>query len=210
MHKKRKSKSKSKASEKMSEVVISNEAKELAEAIISLKDEKENERQISLPIEMIDGVYTESEIVLHNKNNGILFRIQTKWLNNNGEQDDIYHYSKWNTDGLTDNEIETFCQEVFDKIPLLKLTHEGVLRANKSKHDIAREKVDAIFRNFNCDNIKKSCSDECCVCYNKTLTKTQCNHSLCRRCWSKMYNDIDCDDEDVCEVKCPLCRADVV
>jgi hypothetical protein len=196
----------------MSNIVISNEAKELAEAIISLKDEKENERQITLPIDTIDGVYSNSEIILHNKNNsGIVFRVELQYLNNKGENEDLYHFSKWNGDGLTDAEIETFCQEVlFDKMPLLKLTQDGVLRPNKSKWDTAREKVDTIFKNFNCDNIKKSCSLECCVCYNKTKTQTRCKHSLCVRCWSKMYNDI-CEDEDADEdacVKCPLCRQD--
>jgi hypothetical protein len=192
----------------MSEIVISNEAKELAEAIISLKDEKENEKQITLPIETIDGVYSDCEIMLHNKNNsGIVFRVQVPYVNNQGDQDDLYHFSRWNGDGLTNDEIETFCQSVFDKIPLLKLTHEGVLKPNKSKWDIAREKVDNIFRNYNCDNIKKTCSDECCVCYNKTKTKTSCKHSLCVRCWSKMYNDIECPDDDDC-VKCPMCRQD--
>ena len=192
----------------MSEIVISNEAKELAEVVISLKGEKENERQITLPIETIDGVYCDSEIMLHNKNNsGIVFVVKSSFPNNEGEYDDIYHFSKWNGDGLTDAEIETFCQSVFDKIPLLKLTYEGVLKPNKSKWDIAREKVDNIFRNYNCDNIKKTCSDECCVCYNKTKTKTSCKHSLCVRCWSKMYNDIECPDDDDC-VKCPMCRQD--
>jgi hypothetical protein len=193
----------------MSEIVISNEAKELAEAIISLKDEKENERQITLPIETIDDVYCNCEFIFYNTNNdAIVFKVEVPWLNNQGENEDLYHYSKWNKNGVTDAEIETFCQEVlFEKIPLLKLTHEGVLRANKSKRDIAIEKVDFIFRNYNCDNIKKSCSDECSVCYNKTKTKTECNHPLCRRCWSKMYHDTDFTDDDAC-VKCPICRQD--
>lgn len=197
----------------MSQVVISNEAKELAEAIISLKDEKEPDRQFCLPIETIDGVYACCEIVLFNTiNSCIVFRVQTCWLNNRGENDDLYHNSKYNKDGLTDSEIEKFCQKIFDEIPLLKLNYEGNLIANKSKRDIAREKVDAIFRNYNCDNIKKSCSDECCVCYNKTKTKTACKHSLCIRCWSKMYKDIDddSDDEGGACLKCPMCREDVV
>jgi len=193
----------------MSEIVISNEANEFAQAIISLKDEKENERQITLPIETIDGVYCDCDIELCNKDNAaIVFKVQLPWLDSDSEYIDLYHYSKYTKGGLTDSEIETFCQELlYDKIPLLKLSFEGTLRPITNKRDIAREKVDSIFRNLNCDNIKKSCSDDCSVCYNKTKTKTECNHPLCRRCWSKMYNDIECPDDDYC-VKCPICRQD--
>lgn len=33
---------------------------------------------------------------------------------------------------------------------------------------------------------------ECCVCYDKTLTKTSCNHFLCVECWTKIKNTSEC------------------
>jgi hypothetical protein len=49
--------------------------------------------------------------------------------------------------------------------------------------------------------------EECCVCYEKTITLTSCNHSLCIPCWSKTRYT---RDEDGDEVKhCPVCRANI-
>lgn len=33
---------------------------------------------------------------------------------------------------------------------------------------------------------------ECCVCYDKTLTKTSCNHFLCVECWTKIKSVNEC------------------
>lgn len=35
-------------------------------------------------------------------------------------------------------------------------------------------------------------SGECCICYDKTLIKTSCEHFLCVECWSKMKNISEC------------------
>jgi hypothetical protein len=44
--------------------------------------------------------------------------------------------------------------------------------------------------------------DDCCVCYHKTVTKTDCSHHLCIACWSSMLkNDIS---------KCPLCNSESI
>ena len=49
--------------------------------------------------------------------------------------------------------------------------------------------------------------EECCVCYEKTITLTSCNHTLCVPCWSKIRYT---QDEDGDEVKhCPVCRANI-
>jgi hypothetical protein len=39
-------------------------------------------------------------------------------------------------------------------------------------------------------------SNECCICYDKTLNKTSCNHFLCVECWESL--------KDISE--CPYCR----
>jgi len=49
--------------------------------------------------------------------------------------------------------------------------------------------------------------EECCVCYEKTITLTSCNHALCIPCWSKTRYT---RDEEGDQVKlCPTCRANI-
>jgi hypothetical protein len=41
--------------------------------------------------------------------------------------------------------------------------------------------------------------EECCVCFHKTITLTDCKHPLCIACWDKMYAS---------ELyKCPICKS---
>lgn len=50
---------------------------------------------------------------------------------------------------------------------------------------------------FDTDKIKLS-YDDCCVCLEKTMGKTKCNHHICLACFTNLKNP-----------KCPLCRADI-
>ena len=52
----------------------------------------------------------------------------------------------------------------------------------------------------------KSRYEECCVCYEITSTKTQCNHPLCLKCWSQI---VEVREEDEFEQHCPICRVDL-
>ena len=50
-----------------------------------------------------------------------------------------------------------------------------------------------------CDSVKLF--EKCCVCYERTQSKTTCNHSICIPCFDKIkYVNM--------ETKCPLCRQD--
>ena len=53
-------------------------------------------------------------------------------------------------------------------------------------------------------NMIKHINNECCVCYEKTMSKTNCHHSICIQCASKIKKDISEGFEDV--RKCPMCR----
>jgi len=44
---------------------------------------------------------------------------------------------------------------------------------------------------------------DCCVCYDKTITLTPCNHSLCIPCWGKTPESEDDGEENRL---CPVCR----
>jgi len=44
--------------------------------------------------------------------------------------------------------------------------------------------------------------EDCCVCYHKTVTRTDCEHHLCISCWNSMFkNDL---------IKCPLCNSEYI
>jgi len=47
------------------------------------------------------------------------------------------------------------------------------------------------------DNKFKRRGDDCCVCMDKTITKTKCNHFICLPCFQQINNR-----------KCPICRDD--
>lgn len=57
-----------------------------------------------------------------------------------------------------------------------------------------------------CQNIKMRCA-ECCVCYEMTQTRTNCNHNICISCYSNLKTeDEDCD----CECTfCPICWEEI-
>ena len=44
---------------------------------------------------------------------------------------------------------------------------------------------------------------ECCVCYEQTLSVTDCNHTLCIECASNITKE---DEDDNDEYACPICR----
>lgn len=47
----------------------------------------------------------------------------------------------------------------------------------------------------------------CCACLDFTLTKTKCNHGLCRFCYDKIIPSNKDTEMDLCFCKhCPLCR----
>jgi hypothetical protein len=54
----------------------------------------------------------------------------------------------------------------------------------------------------------KSHLDTCCVCYEKTSTKTSCEHILCIPCWSSIKRT-ESEDSDYETKKCPICRQEL-
>jgi len=61
---------------------------------------------------------------------------------------------------------------------------------------------------FKSPNLTIEEGEECSVCYEKTLTKTFCNHSVCYKCMENIK--LDFDDEGCKEKPCPMCRKDII
>ncbi len=62
---------------------------------------------------------------------------------------------------------------------------------------------------FKICNVTIEEGEECSVCYEKTLTKTTCKHSVCYRCIEKIPVTID-EEEDLNYIGCPICRHNVI
>tara|TARA_R110000823_G_C15761005_1_gene482948 strand:+ start:93 stop:770 length:678 start_codon:yes stop_codon:yes gene_type:complete len=65
-----------------------------------------------------------------------------------------------------------------------------------------------IYDVFKLCNVTIEEGEECSVCYEKTLTKTNCKHSVCYRCIEKL--PITHDDDDCPNISCPICRHNVI
>ena len=81
---------------------------------------------------------------------------------------------------------------------------------NKQEHV---EKMDEIWAMF-CEEFKDVESvtlalEECCVCYTFTKTMTNCDHSVCLDCISKIRDEMSVDEEFNIHddyKNCPMCR----
>ncbi len=62
---------------------------------------------------------------------------------------------------------------------------------------------------FKICNVTIEEGEECSVCYEKTLTKTTCKHSVCYRCIEKIPVTID-EEENTPNISCPICRHNVI
>ena len=83
-------------------------------------------------------------------------------------------------------------------------TYKGVLMLNK---DIIPPHIFDVFKSPNVVIVE---ADECAVCYEKTLTKTWCKHSVCYKCMENIPLIPDAEAPDSGKKPCPLCRADII
>ena len=61
--------------------------------------------------------------------------------------------------------------------------------------NIKFNKLSGFFESEN-SNTDYSNVGDCCICYDKTMTKTTCNHHMCIECWCNITN----------KNECPYCR----
>lgn len=93
---------------------------------------------------------------------------------------------------LTEEEIGEFAVKLLDEVlPNLKLQRNGRMDFKKDGEDAII--IDLIGTIEIPNVVIDSC--DCAVCYEKTYVKTNCDHSLCYRCWSKLK-----------KADCPMCR----
>jgi hypothetical protein len=127
---------------------------------------------------------------------------------NSGDNPILYRRTKVSKgdEKLTHANLLEFSTKILTDIPLLKLQFGGDFEVHEPVNVAIHKGIDDIFGSIASSNVVVDCMKECCVCYEKTKTKTRCEHHLCNRCWS----NIDMvGDEDEEEMPCPLCRENI-
>lgn len=84
-------------------------------------------------------------------------------------------------------------KEILPKLNFNKLTglFELDLKTNLKINNFLDVKTNYIL-GFDTFDTSYADSGDCCVCYEKTLTKTSCSHFLCVECWTKIKNVSEC------------------
>jgi hypothetical protein len=180
------------------------------------KSDKEIPIVIPIPIKSIDGVICNCYIMFNKYQQwrSVSFSAESDTVINDEEGDMLRIYNMtegWapdcDFDTVAKPKILQFCKNLIENLPKLKLTTFGRLSSNEDSEDNeGKLALCQIFGEF--ENVKlKHTIEDCCVCYNKTATKTKCKHPLCCRCWFLIPEE----NEDTGEVEgfCPLCREDI-
>jgi hypothetical protein len=124
------------------------------------------------------------------------FAIVSKKLKiNNKDYYRFFSYEKKNfklSIGNT-NKFIGFIQEILPKLNFNKFTGIFEFDTNKISKPInfANSETNNILET-DVFNPKHTNSNECCICYDKTLIKTSCGHFLCVECWHCMKNISEC------------------
>ena len=120
------------------------------------------------------------------------YKLYTKYLSVSREEEyytEIMNMLEWDKDILNN---------------LMYDNKQGKLIDTRVSRTITEiEKIDNIRMNY-MGNMIFNEMDECCVCYEKTNSKTDCDHSICLQCAMKIKEERDENDDEV--RNCPMCR----
>lgn len=160
-------------------------------------------REIIPVIKKMFGIDVKSHIVIEKKktseNNYIhLFKLEIiteKLKINNSDYYKFFSCEKKmsNLNIKNTQKFVNLIKEILPKLIFNKLTglFEFDIIKNKKLFNFVDTRINTVLGidTFDCEY---SDSGECCVCYDKTLTKTSCNHFLCVECWTKINNPSIC------------------
>ena len=151
---------------------------------------------IRLPIEELNGIRVD--IFIHFAPARIELEIQAKTISRNHN---CYTYNKGNlvsTDNKSKLEFQDYIiafKKLGDMLKYYKFNNiigEFINTRIKTSKDINI----ALNKMLSINNIQRTIQ-ECCVCFEFTQVKTDCNHTLCYKCWEGIAG---------CNKKCPMCR----
>jgi|DEB0MinimDraft_6_1074348.scaffolds.fasta_scaffold29817_2 hypothetical protein len=92
---------------------------------------------------------------------------------------------------------------------LIKILKE--LKFDNFKGEFRKEVISKnIYDCLECSNIEIEKGEECCVCYEPTLTKTWCKHSVCFRCMENISTYYQEEHDGLSTKDCPICRKNII
>lgn len=189
-----------------------------------------NDNEIILPVNAIDKVKCTVEIkrlepVFNITMNGdkVLergFRVYMKIISKNiklyddDQTEDDYNefplgyfqaimYVRGDDQELDKNDYMNAVQKIYET--LRKLKFNKLHGCFQIKEDDEEDDVLILEELLNHSNIE-STFDVCCVCTEKTFTKTNCGHPLCYCCWEQIkIKNVDGNEK----MDCPICRENI-
>lgn len=100
-------------------------------------------------------------------------------------------------------DVDKFMDLVINTLKELKFnTFNGILL----KNDISQDMFDCL----KCPTIEIEEGEECCVCYERTLNKTWCKHSICFRCMENISTYYQEEHDGLITKDCPICRKNII
>lgn len=141
-------------------------------------------------------ILIEKKLIENNYTHIYKLEIISKKLKiNNSDYYKLFSYEKkiLNFSVKNTQKFVNLIKEILPKLIFNKLT--GLFEFDMMKNNKLINFADTKINNFiglDTFGCEYSDSGECCVCYDKTLTKTSCNHFLCVECWTKIKNTSEC------------------
>lgn len=202
-------------------ITASIAAKDTAD--FGLNDAWDNNVCYEIPIKSIDGIPVGSSVRKERMRNGKLRLWVKMWYNGRHKyyeymsrgDDDRLEYDEEEVDrlwyasydftheeqlvalsGSTDSLTDAVTKMIQDIRELSFCYWTGLL---KTKKTMSGSDIDAWEGLLSSVASIKLQGDKCCVCYNGTMTTTECGHTLCFKC----YTSLPCIEE---QVGCPMCR----
>ena len=172
----------------------------------SLKVLRKNQ-PLLMPIKKIKNIGVEVSITKEKKSVYVLDIIPTEFR---VQDDSLYEavYNKLDTECVTEDDFIRFVIEnVLKTLRVLNIDklNGNFITGERPPHVL---KMDAMWEEF-CQEFKDDetielAMNECCVCFSLTKTKTNCGHTVCLECVSKIQRD---PNEYL--KRCPLCRQQI-
>lgn len=193
---------------KSTTIIIFNKANEFFSSPVSICScgdcENYVEFKLNIPVikkmlnfDVESNIAIEKKKISENKYTHIFkLEIITKKLKiNNSDYYKLFSYEK-KISNLTIKNTYKFVNLIKDILPKLifsKLTGLFEFDINKNNKLINFSDSETnLISGLDAFGTEYSNCGECCVCYDKTFTKTSCNHFLCVECWTKINNPSIC------------------
>jgi len=171
-------------------------------------------RCLSLPIKKLNNISVEVSIAKENKN---MYILNIMPLYFNVADDSLYEsiYDRMRDDRTNafneDEFIQFILKDILSALKKIKIDKlNGLFTTDPpSPQD---QKLHDMWASF-CQEFKEEehmelTMNECCVCFTMTKTTTNCGHSVCLECISKLRTDSHTDDH-LMHINCPMCRQQI-